>query len=142
MNAGVEGLVRPDDEHNRELVANVHPSDWVNPAPEGRYNIVVIGAGTAGLVIAVVAAGYADGVFRQLSGCGSVRARGRWVPMLGTVSMDMTTIDATDVPELKAGEAVELLGEGFDASGIAALTGTIPYDVLCKIHPRVRRVHV
>jgi alanine racemase len=92
--------------------------------------------------IAVVSAGYADGVFRQLSSCGSVRARGRWVPMRGVVSMDMTTIDATDAAGLKAGEAVELLGEGFDASGIAALTGTIPYDVLCKIHPRVKRIHV
>ena len=92
--------------------------------------------------IAVVSAGYADGVFRQLSGCGSVRVRGRWVPMRGTVSMDMTTIDATDVPGLETGEAVELLGEGFDASDIAALTGTIPYDVLCKIHPRVKRIHL
>jgi alanine racemase len=92
--------------------------------------------------IAMVSAGYADGVFRQLSGCGSVRAGGRWVPMRGAVSMDITTIDATDVPGLKAGEVVELLGDGFDASDIAALTGTIPYDVLCKIHPRVKRIHV
>lgn len=49
--------VRPDDEHNRALVRNVHPSDWVNPDPAGRYNIVVIGAGTAGLITAVVSAG-------------------------------------------------------------------------------------
>jgi pyruvate/2-oxoglutarate dehydrogenase complex dihydrolipoamide dehydrogenase (E3) component len=49
-------LVFPDDEYNRQLVANVHPSDWINPEPTGRYNIVVIGAGTAGLITAVVAA--------------------------------------------------------------------------------------
>jgi pyruvate/2-oxoglutarate dehydrogenase complex dihydrolipoamide dehydrogenase (E3) component len=49
-------LVPPDDEHNRTLVANVHPSDWVNPEPTGRYNIVVVGAGTAGLITAVIAA--------------------------------------------------------------------------------------
>ncbi len=49
--------VLPDDEHNRTLVNNVHPPAWVNPEPDGRYNIVVIGAGTAGLVTAVVAAG-------------------------------------------------------------------------------------
>lgn len=48
--------VLPDDEHNRALVNNVHPPQWVNPEPDGRYNIVVIGAGTAGLVTAVVAA--------------------------------------------------------------------------------------
>jgi pyruvate/2-oxoglutarate dehydrogenase complex dihydrolipoamide dehydrogenase (E3) component len=50
-------LVLPNDEYNRMLVDNVHPSNWVNPAPTGRYNIVVIGAGTAGLITAVVAAG-------------------------------------------------------------------------------------
>ena len=50
-------IVPPDDEHNRTLVQNVHPPDWHNPEPSGRYNIVVIGAGTAGLVTAVIAAG-------------------------------------------------------------------------------------
>ncbi len=49
-------LVIPNDEFNQQLVANVHPSDWVNPEPTGRYNIVVIGAGTAGLITAVIAA--------------------------------------------------------------------------------------
>src|SRR5437588_10505998 len=49
--------VLPDDEFNRRLVANVHPADWLNPRPSGRYNLVVIGAGTAGLVSAIGAAG-------------------------------------------------------------------------------------
>ncbi|WP_447980737.1 mercuric reductase [Candidatus Nitrospira bockiana] len=48
-------LVLPDDEHNRALVQNVHPPGWVNPEPKGRYNLVVIGAGTAGLVTAAIA---------------------------------------------------------------------------------------
>ena len=52
-----ESLLLPNDEYNRMLVDNVHPSTWVNPDPTGRYNIVVIGAGTAGLITAVVAAG-------------------------------------------------------------------------------------
>lgn len=47
----------PDDEHNRQLVSNVHPPEWRNPRPAERYNLVVIGAGTAGLVTAAVAAG-------------------------------------------------------------------------------------
>ena len=50
-------LVIPDDAFNRELVDNVHPTTWDNPEPSGRYNMVVIGAGTAGLVTAAVAAG-------------------------------------------------------------------------------------
>ncbi len=56
MNLHGEHLVLPNDEHNQALVANVHPSNWVNPEPTGRYNIVVIGAGTAGLITAVIAA--------------------------------------------------------------------------------------
>ncbi len=47
----------PLDEHNRTLEQNVHPPDWENPTPVGRYNLVVIGAGTAGLVTAAGAAG-------------------------------------------------------------------------------------
>jgi pyruvate/2-oxoglutarate dehydrogenase complex dihydrolipoamide dehydrogenase (E3) component len=49
--------ISPDDEFNRELAANVHPSEWTNPVPAGRYHLVVIGAGTAGLVTAAGAAG-------------------------------------------------------------------------------------
>jgi pyruvate/2-oxoglutarate dehydrogenase complex dihydrolipoamide dehydrogenase (E3) component len=49
--------VLPDDIHNHELVGNVHPQNWVNPVPAPRYNLVVIGAGTAGLVTAAGAAG-------------------------------------------------------------------------------------
>ncbi|MEZ6051816.1 MAG: mercuric reductase [Planctomycetaceae bacterium] len=49
--------LQPWDENNQKLAANVHPSDWVNPTPSGRYNLVVIGAGTAGLVTAAGAAG-------------------------------------------------------------------------------------
>ena len=52
-----EIAVEPWDAHNQALVANVHPEDWANPEPAGRYNLVVIGAGTAGLVTAAGAAG-------------------------------------------------------------------------------------
>src|SRR5688572_32274935 len=47
----------PDDPHDRALVANVRPPGWANPAPAPRYNLVVVGAGTAGLVCAAGAAG-------------------------------------------------------------------------------------
>jgi pyruvate/2-oxoglutarate dehydrogenase complex dihydrolipoamide dehydrogenase (E3) component len=50
------GTVLPNDEHNQKLVSNVHPPEWVNPEPSGRYNLVVVGAGTAGLVTAAIAA--------------------------------------------------------------------------------------
>ena len=49
--------VSPVDEHNKELLTNVHPSDWINPKPQPVYNLVVLGAGTAGLITAAGAAG-------------------------------------------------------------------------------------
>src|SRR5713226_124589 len=51
------GKMNPADVYNQTLAANVHPADWVNPQPAPRYNLVVIGAGTAGLVTAAGAAG-------------------------------------------------------------------------------------
>src|SRR3989441_7631543 len=56
-NACMPVTIQPDDEFNRALVHNVHPSDWVNPEPASRYNLVVIRAGTAGLGTAAGAAG-------------------------------------------------------------------------------------
>ena len=57
MNGPELNLLLPNDEHNRKLLDNVHPATWKNPDPFSRYNIVVIGAGTAGLVMAAIAAG-------------------------------------------------------------------------------------
>ncbi len=96
--------------------------------------------------IAVLAAGYADGIPHRLGNRGSVIAAGKLTPIRGAVSMDLTTIDATSVPELKPGDAVTLLGtEGgvsIDAQEIARTAGTISYSVLCGIHARVKRVYV
>jgi len=63
--------LQPDDEYNRLLAENVHPPEWQNPTPDGRYNLVVVGAGTAGLVAAAGAAGMGAKVAlieRQLMG--------------------------------------------------------------------------
>ncbi len=96
--------------------------------------------------LAVLAAGYADGIPHRLSNRGSVIVNGQLAPMLGAVSMDLTTIDITDIPGVDVGDAVTLLGrEGdvvIDAQSIAKLAGTISYSVLCGIHARVKRVYV
>ena len=98
------------------------------------------------LRIAVLAAGYADGIPHRLSNRGRVIACGKFAPILGAVSMDLTTIDVTECPELNVGDAVTLLGsEGdavIDAQQIARTAGTISYSVLCGISARVRRVYV
>ena len=96
--------------------------------------------------IAILAAGYADGIPHRLSNRGKVIAKGKLVPVIGAVSMDLTTIDATQCPGLKSGDAVTLLGtEGnhtIDAQQIARIAGTISYSVLCGIHARVKRIYV
>jgi alanine racemase len=96
--------------------------------------------------IAILAAGYADGIPHRLSNRGKVIAAGRLTPILGTVSMDLTTIDVSHAPHLKPGDVVTLLGsEGgvsLDAQQIARTAGTISYNVLCGISARVKRVYV
>jgi alanine racemase len=96
--------------------------------------------------IAVLAAGYADGVPHRMSNRGKVIAGGQLVPVIGAVSMDVTTIDITDVPGLAPGDAVTLIGREGDvelnAQQIARWAGTISYTVLCAISARVPRVYV
>lgn len=96
--------------------------------------------------IAVLAAGYADGIPHRLGNRGSVIAKGKHAPIIGAVSMDLTTIDVSGCPDLAVGDAVTLLGsEGgisIDARQIARHAGTISYSVLCGISARVKRVYV
>lgn len=96
--------------------------------------------------VAVLAAGYADGIPHRLGNRGSVIVNGKLAPIVGAVSMDMTSIDVTQSPEIRVGEGVTLLGaEGavrMDAQQIARLAGTISYSVLCGIHARVKRIYI
>ena len=97
--------------------------------------------------LAILAAGYADGIPHRLGNRGEVIVSpGVMAPIVGAVSMDLTTIDATDCPSLKVGDAVTLLGEqgsvSINAQQMARTAGTISYSVLCGINPRVKRVYV
>lgn len=96
--------------------------------------------------IAVLAAGYADGIPHRLSNRGRVIVRGKLASIIGAVSMDLTTIDVTNCPDLKVGDPVILLGSengvSIDAQQIARTAGTISYSVLCGIHARVKRIYI
>jgi alanine racemase len=100
---------------------------------------------TSPSTIAVIPAGYADGLDMRLSGRGHVLIRGRRVPVIGAVSMDMLTVDVTGFDIAPGDEAVILGRQGdeswqqIDAREIAAAIGTVPWEVVCRIGARIER---
>jgi alanine racemase len=100
---------------------------------------------SAPMRVGVIAAGYADGLDRRLSNGGIVLAGGRRTPIVGLVSMDVCLIDLSGAPEIGPGSYVTLLGregsEAVDAAQMAERCHTIPYDILCGIRARVKRVY-
>jgi alanine racemase len=92
--------------------------------------------------VATLAAGYADGLFRALSPRAAVYHRGRRLPFAGRVSMDLVTVDATAAPELREGDAVDLLGPDQGIDALAAAAGTLGYEVLTSLGTRHRRRYV
>ncbi len=96
--------------------------------------------------LAAIPVGYADGYSRNLSNVGQVLVRGRRVPVAGTVCMDWTLIDVTDIPQVQVGDEVTLLGrdngQSITAEEWAQAIGTINYEVFCQISKRVPRVYL
>ena len=90
--------------------------------------------------IAILAAGYADGVPRHLPSGAPVLIGGQRAPLAGRVSMDMVAVDVTDLPSVAVGERAVLWGEGLPADEVAARAGTIAYEIFCRVAPRVPRV--
>jgi alanine racemase len=96
--------------------------------------------------IAVINAGYADGVVRARTNRGWALVRGKRVPLVGTISMDLTTLDLTDVPEAVLGDIVTIYGKDGDAaievSEVAHEIGTVTSDLLCALGRRVPKFYV
>ena len=92
--------------------------------------------------IAVVPAGYADGLDRRMAGRAFMLVRGNRVPIVGSVCMDMTTIDVTGM-DVSTGDEVVIVGaqgsEEITMREIAASIGTIPYELLCRVGTRIER---
>jgi alanine racemase len=96
-----------------------------------------------------VPAGYADGLDLRLADRGQVLIRGRRVPIVGAVSMDMITVDVTAVDAVEPGDEVVLIGrqgtedwQQLDVREMAAAIGTIPYEIVCRIGTRIERQYV
>jgi alanine racemase len=97
--------------------------------------------------LAVVPAGYADGVDTRLAGRGAVLVRGRRAPIVGAISMDMMTVDVTGIADVAPGDEVVIIGrqgeeswQRIDAREMAAVIGTIPWEVVCRLGSRIERV--
>jgi len=93
--------------------------------------------------VATIAIGYADGVHRARSNRGQVLVRGRRAPLIGVVSMDAITLDVSGIPGVQVGDVATLIGaddgERITAEEVGEWSGTISYEVLTSIGPRVER---
>jgi alanine racemase len=95
-------------------------------------------------IIAIVPAGYADGLDWRLAGRGSVLIRGRRAPIVGSVCMDMLTVDVTGQDVFPGDEVVILGSQGddrIDVREMAATIGTIPWEIVCRIGARIERIY-
>lgn len=92
--------------------------------------------------VGVVAIGYGDGYPRHAPVGTPVNVAGQRCELIGRVSMDMITVDITDVPEAQIGSPVELWGELVDIDDVARYCNTISYELYCRLTPRVPRINV
>lgn len=90
--------------------------------------------------MAIVAAGYGDGYPRSVPSGTPVAIEGHRAAVIGRVSMDMIAVDATDLPRVAVGDAVELWGDSLAVEEVARAAGTIPYVLTCAVSQRVPRV--
>lgn len=92
--------------------------------------------------VGVLPIGYADGLFRGLSGCMAVQTDQGPAPILGRICMDMTMVDLTELPDVHVGDTVELFGVRQRADVLADILGTIPYELTCAVSKRVPRLYM
>jgi alanine racemase len=92
--------------------------------------------------VAVIAIGYGDGYPRHAPSGTPVLVAGRRLPLVGRVSMDMISVDARDLPDVKVGDEAVLWGRGLPVEEIAEAAGTIAYELLCGVKRRVRFIDI
>lgn len=95
-----------------------------------------------GMTVATAALGYADGFLRALGNRGTLWHDGAACPVIGRVSMDLVTVDATAALSIAAGDFIEVVGPHQSADDLAAAAGTIGYEILTSLGQRYRRVYI
>lgn len=143
----------PSNEVNRDIIK-------LKPAMSLKANISFLKSVPAGTsisygrkfttdkesLIATLPLGYADGYPRFLSGKGRVLVHGQYAPVVGNICMDQCMVDVTHIPHVNIGDEVVLIGRQGDkeilADEVAEKTGTINYEIVCRIGKRVQRVYV
>lgn len=115
-------------------IKNLHEGDTIG------YNRRGMAAG--GTVIATVRIGYADGYSRSLgNGAGKMWVKGGLAPTIGSISMDLTMIDITGIPDVREGDEVVVFGRELPVRQLAKWAGTIPYEILTGVSQRVKRIY-
>jgi alanine racemase len=96
-------------------------------------------------LIATIPIGYEDGLRRRFGNRGKVMVRGRFVPIVGRISMDSTLLDVTDLPDVSVGDEAVILGKQGSveqtAEDLAEEIGTISYEITCGLSERVPRLY-
>ena len=97
-------------------------------------------------IVATIPVGYADGYLRKLAENGKVIIKGEFAPIIGRICMDQFMIDVTNIPDVKIGDEVILLGEKndlkYNADDMAKKLDTINYEVTCMLKSRLPRVYI
>jgi alanine racemase len=145
---GIDPLCRPSlDRKLRPVMKWTAPLIGIRAVPAG----VTVGYGqtfstTVATKIGLVPVGYADGYLRQFSNKAKVIIQGKAAPVIGRVSMDFLTIDLGEVPQATIGDDVTLLDDDpLSPASIYKLAEwgqTIPYEICCRVGPRVKRIVV
>ncbi len=145
----------------------IYPSDMVDtqnikliPAMELKTHVIYVKDVEAGVGIsygatyvtdskrriATIPVGYADGYSRNLSNTGKVIIHGQYAPIVGRICMDQFMVDVTDIPDVKQGDLVTLLGRDKDAyisaEELSAWSHSFPYELICTIGKRIPRVYL
>lgn len=136
LNNGMEDPLRPISTLRSVIIA-LHKWDKTETIGYGRRGVL-----TRDSVIATVPVGYADG-FNRHCGRGNwhVLVNGHRCPVVGNICMDICMVDVTDVPGVRVGDPVTIFGRENTVMEMADILGTIPYECLTSVSPRVRRVY-